>query len=55
MQKKLSGDIELQNHWHTVLAHRATAQSPPFISTGFSYFLKDFFKKKYVENFQFLV
>ena len=32
--KKLSGDIELQNHWHTVLAHRATAQSPLLISTG---------------------
>ena len=32
--KKLTDDIELQNHWHTVLAHRATAQSPLLISTG---------------------
>jgi hypothetical protein len=31
--KKLADDIELQNHWHTVLAHRATAQSPLLIST----------------------
>jgi hypothetical protein len=32
--KKLIDDIDLQNHWHTVLAHRATTQSPVLISTG---------------------
>jgi hypothetical protein len=32
--KKPADDIELQNYWHTVLAHRATAQSHLLISTG---------------------
>jgi hypothetical protein len=31
--KNPADDIELQNHWHTVLAHHATTQSPLLIST----------------------
>ncbi len=54
--KKLIDDIELQNHWHTVLAHRATAPSPLLISTGFFVFFWGYCQiHKRCGHFQFLI
>ena len=54
--KKLIDDIELQNRWNSVLAHRATAQSPLFhFNRFFCIFLGYYQTHTRGGHFQFLI